>query len=192
MKHVTIVIALLALAGWGKENPVTDESTPHEESPGVGLRQIALSTPPSKLGFISDADFPTVYGVLTDWDIGGVTATVMSMRDGTASLYTTSSFGIIGGHGHENVRKAAVRYVKTAEQFGASGKPVTEFPYPKSGQVFYYLLTYNGVRLVIGDEGAIGHGSDPTSPLFAAAQDVLTELRLMAEKGNAQPSDAGD
>ena len=189
MKYLLITVALLALAGCGKEIPVTKEATPPEESPGVGLRQMALATPPSKLAFTSDADFPSVYGVLTDWDMGGVTATVMSMRDGTASLYTTSTFGVLGGQGHANVRQAAAHYVKVAQQFAESGKPVTEFPYPKSGQVFYYLLTYDGVRHIIGSESEIEDGSDPTLPLFAAAQDVLTELRLITEKGNAQQSD---
>lgn len=186
-KHIATVVAILALAGCGKETPVTKEAPPSKESPGVGLRQMALTTPPSKLGFTADNDFPTVYGVLTEWDIDGVSATVMSMRDGTASLYTTSTFGIIGGQGHESVRQAAARYVKIAEQFAKSGKPVTEFAYPKSGQVFYYFLTYDGVRLAVGNEAAIERGSDATRPLFAAAQDVLTELRLITEKENAQP-----
>jgi len=187
MKHIAIVVAILALAGCGKETPVTKEIPPSKESPGVGLRRMVLTTQPSKLGFAADNDFPTVYGVLTEWDIDGVTATIMSMRDGTASLYTTSTFGIIGGQGHDSVRPAAARYVKAAEHFTKSSKPVTEFAYPKSGQVFYYLLTYSGVRLVIGNEAAIERGSDATRPLFAAAQDVLTELRLTTEKGNAQP-----
>src|SRR5690348_12168391 len=132
MKRIAILAAMLAVAGCGRKNTVTKESTKPEESPGVALRQMALTTPVDKLDFSPDADFPTVYGVLTEWDIDGVTATVMSMRDGTASLYTTSTFGIIGGQGHESVRRAAVRYVKTAEQFAKAGKPVTEFAYPKS------------------------------------------------------------
>jgi len=182
MKRITILAAILAVAGCGRENTVTKESTKPEESPGVALRQMALTTPVDKLDFSPDADFQTVYGVLTEWDIDGVTATVMSMRDGTASLYTTSTFGIIGGQGHESVRQAAVRYVKTAEQFAKAGKPVTEFAYPKSDLVFYYLLTYDGIQLVTGDMTAIERGPDPTRPLFAAAQDVLTELRLITEK----------
>ncbi len=150
------------------------------------LRAAVLTTPVSELGFSPDDEFPLVYGVLTDWDIGDVTATVMSMRDGTASLYTTSTFGIIGGQGHENVRIAAGRYVKLAEQYIKYGKAVTEFTYPKSGQVYFYILTYEGVRrLCVGNEVAIKQGSDPTFPLFAAAQNVLTNLRLVTEKENA-------
>ena len=182
MKHIAIAITILALAGCGRKSPVTKQAAPPEESPGVGLRQMVLTTPVSEVGFTADAAFPVVYGVLTEWDIDGVTATVVSMRDGMASLYTTSSFGIIGGEGHESVRRAATRYVKVAGQLVQSGKPVTEFAYPKRGQVLYYILTYDGVRQIVGDETAIGRGSDPTRPLFAAAQDVLTELRLITEK----------
>ena len=186
MKYLGVAVAILALAGCGKESSVSEDATPPEESPGVGLRQMVLTTPASKLGFTSDGDFPTVYGVLTEWDIDGITATVMSMRDGTASLYTTSTFGIIGGHGHDSVRQVVVRYVKMAEQFAESSNPATEFAYPKSDQVFYYLLTYDGVRQIIGNKAAIERGSDPTRSLFAAAQDVLTELRLITEKEDAQ------
>ena len=159
------------------------EST--QDPPGVGLRLMALTTPVNKLGFTSDNDFPNVYGVLTDWNIGEVTATVMSMRDGTASLYTTSTFGVIGGQGHDNVRHAAVQHVQLAEQFNKHGKIVTDFPYPKSGQVNFYILTYDGVRLHIVNESAIDQGTDPEYSLFASAQDVLTNLRLITEKENA-------
>jgi hypothetical protein len=117
-------------------------------------------------------------------NIGNETATVMSMRDGTASLYTTSTFGIIGGQGHENVRQTAARYVKTAEQFVKSSKIVTEYPYPEHGQVHFYIFTYDGVRFCIGHEDAIEKGTDFTYPLFAAAQDVLTNLRLITENSN--------
>lgn len=194
MKHIgiLIVVVILTLAGCNEETSMTEEATPSQDSPGVGLRQMALTTPANKLGFTADEDFPTVYGVLTDWDIGGNTATIMSMRDGTASLYTTSKFGVIGGQGHESVRRAAARYVKVAEQFAKSGKITTDFPYPKRGQVYYYLLTYDGVQQVIGNEAAIERGSDSTGPLFAAAQDVLTELRLITEEENTQPENSGD
>ncbi len=182
MKRIAMAIAILALAGCGRDNTVTETPLQPDVSPGVGLRQMILTTSIQELGFTADDDFPAVYGVLTDWSIGERTATIMSLRDGTASLYTTAEFGIIGGQGHERVRRAAARYVRTAEKFVESSNPVTEFAYPKSGQVFFYLLTYDGVRLVIANEAAIERGSAPTRPLFAAAQDVLTELRLTTER----------
>jgi len=186
-QRIAIIAVIMLLVGIGGENIVTAQSTPKEESPGADLRRLVLTTPVEKLGFAADEDYPAVYGVLAEWDIDGVTATVMSMRDGTASLYTTSTFGIIGGQGHASVRQAAARYVKLANKFAATGKPVTEFPYPKGREVFFYLLTYSGILQVTGDIAAIERESDPTHPLFWAAQDVLTELRLITEKEDAQP-----
>ncbi len=105
---------------------MSKENRHAEAAPGVGLREMILTTPPQQYGFAADAEFPKVYGILTDWNVSAATATIMSMRDGTASLYTTSTFGIIGGQGHERVRQAAARYVKLAERYVESGKVVTE------------------------------------------------------------------
>lgn len=171
-----IIVGILGKLFGKKEAP--------QEPPGVGMRMMALRTSAVNLGFYPDDDFPSVYGVLTDWNIGDVTASIVAMRDGTASLYTTSTFGIIGGHGHEEVRQAAARCVKLAESFAASGEIVTEFPYPKGNLVYLYILAYDGVRRCVGNESALEQGSDPTLPLFEAAQEVLTHLRLITEKEN--------
>ena len=149
---------------------------------GKALRLMALTTPASRFGFTPDRDYPRVFGVLTDWNPGEATASILATRDGTASLYTTAKFGIIGGQGHETVRRAAEQCVKVAEGYFDRGSPVTKYPYPNHGKVNFYLLTYEGVRLCVGDELEINRGTDPMRPLFAAAQDVLTELRLVSEK----------
>jgi hypothetical protein len=181
MKQLILLFFILPLLGCSKEAPVPEETLSPVESPGVSLRQMILTTPVSELGFAPDADFPTVYGVLTDWNLGDTTVTIMALRDGSASLYTTAAFGIIGGHEHARVRKAALRYVGVAEGYAGSCTAVTDFPYPQNSDVYFYLLTYDGVQRCVGEEGAIRAGTDPTHPLFAAAQDVLTELRLIAQ-----------
>jgi len=47
----------------------------------------------------------TVVAVLMDWPLGEHTATVLASAGGDASLYTTSTFGLLGGIGHASVRK---------------------------------------------------------------------------------------
>ena len=165
----------------------TDTKTPSDA--GKGLRLMALTASAGKLGFVPEKDYPKVYGVITDWNLGDQTASILAMKDGTASLYTTSSFGIIGGQGHDAVRKAAQEYVKIAGRYYERSRPVSSYPYPAQGKVHFYLLTHDGVRLCIGDEEGIDKGSDQTTSLFAAAQNVLTALRLVTEprmKENAQ------
>ncbi len=112
-----------------------------------------------------------------DWPVGQVTATVVALADGTASLYTTSTFGIIGGAGHDSVRNAAKRLVTAADEHFAGATPTSSYPYPTSTQVRFYLLGYDGVRTIIAEYEATYSGSGKYSPLFGAGQNVLTQLR---------------
>ncbi len=179
MKRIAIAFALILMLGCSrKENMGIDKNNPADAD--KGLRMMALTTTPQSLGFTAEQEYPQVYGVLTDWNLGDYTASILSMKDGMASLYTTTTFGIIGGEGHDSVREAAKRHVKIAGQYYDKSTPVSDFPYPTRGNVNFYLLTYDGVRLCVGDESGINKGTDPTRPLFAAAQDVLTELRIVA------------
>ncbi len=152
-----------------------------KETQGEALRQLVLTTPPGELGFTRDAAFPSAYGILMDWDVGGVVVTVMALRDGTANLYSTSTFGVVGG-GDESVREATDHYVRLAGQHVDSSQAVSDYPYPETSQVYFYILTYDGVRRCMGDEPAIKGGSDPTRDLYHAAQAVLTELRQLADR----------
>jgi hypothetical protein len=156
------------------------------EDAGKALRKMVLTTPPEQLAFSPDEEYPQIYGVLTDWRIGEDTASILAMRDGSASLYTTSTFGIIGGQGHEKVRAAAQRCVRVGRKFVARSVKTSEFPYPEDGQVYFFLLGYEGVRLCKADEKAARRGSDVIGELFAAAQDVLTELRLVSQERMAR------
>jgi hypothetical protein len=176
---------LVVTCGCGKEVTVDQNSSTSEQSPGVGLRQLVLTTDPADLSFAADADFPDVYGVVIDWPIDDDTATIVALRDGTASLYTTTTLGIIGGSGHEDVRSAARACVQLASEFPGACEPVTDYPYPPADVVYYYLLTYSGVKRCSASLSALETGSDSTYPLFAAAQNVLTQLRLVVEAQDA-------
>jgi hypothetical protein len=143
-----------------------------------------LTTAPSEFGITKSTEFPRVYGVLMDWPLGEHTATVVSLCDGNASLYTTSTFGVIGGVGHDAVRAAATRFVKTAEKHHDEAAITREYPYPKGKHVRFYLVCFDGVRLIETDMDALTSGRDSHLHLWTEGQRVLTELRLAAEKPN--------
>ncbi|MEP6668170.1 MAG: hypothetical protein ABJF10_03405 [Chthoniobacter sp.] len=141
-----------------------------------------LTTPAEKVGEKPSKEFPRIYGILMDWPIGEQTATIFSSSTGAASLYTTSTFGIIGGEGHEAVRAAAIRFVRAADRYFDSATPTTEFPYPTAGRVRFYFLTFNGVRVIETDLASVSNRTGKFVELFGLGQAVLTELRLVTEK----------
>jgi hypothetical protein len=154
-----------------------------EADAGRGLRRMILTTSPKDSGAEPTEECPRIYAVLMDWPVGEIIATVFSSSTGAASLYTTSTFGIIGGEAHEAVRAAATAFVQASDQHFAAASPTTEFPYPDERHVRFYFLTFDGVRVIETELASIADGTSTYAELFGLGQAVLTELRLIAERG---------
>jgi hypothetical protein len=154
---------------------------------GRELRQMMLTTTPEKLAQKPTAEFPRVYGVLMDWPIDDQTATIFASATGAASLYTTSTFNVIGGEKHEAVRSAAIEFVRAADSLVGASRPAANFPYPSADRVRFYLLTFDGVRLVETDRASLEDGTNEHAVLFRLGQAVLSQLRLVVEKRGGKP-----
>ena len=147
------------------------------------LRMKMLTTPPSEIGIKRSQDFPRTYGVLMDWPLqGSHVATVVGLCDGNASVYTTGTFGVIGGIGHEAVRSAANSFVKAGDALFAEAAPTSEFPYAQPRRVRFYLITFNGVRVIDADLTMVTSGKHICWPLFGEGQRVMTQLRLTTQR----------
>lgn len=146
------------------------------------LRLRALSAPAKEFGISPTKDLPRTYAVLIDFPINEVTATLVSLGDGNASLYTTSTFGVIGGGAHEKVRVASTKLIAASDKFFEEAKPTNEYPYPSKGKVRFYLVSFNGVRVLESDLSSIESNQSKFSSLFWLGQEVLTQLRLATEK----------
>jgi hypothetical protein len=192
MRHLgTFLLGGVLLTGCEKnsppsKSPVTTQPPSNVEKQNSdamrGLREMMLTSPAAKLGIQRSDDFPRTYGVLMDWPIGNERiATVVGLCDGNASLYTTSTFGVIGGVGHESVRKAAAGFVKVADKFYTDSVPTSDYPYPKNDRVKFYLVTFDGVRVIDADLNSISNGNDKISELFNAGQQLIAQLRTIVQ-----------
>ncbi len=148
------------------------------KSPAEVMREMRnkwLTRVPKQGDYELDDD---VVAVLMEWPLGEKTATVLASAKGDASLYTTSSFGIIGGSGHEHVRKAARHFITCAQTFLYLAIPTTVFPYPDSHTLQVYFVTPKGVRAVSFSMDEVEIEKSPARALFSYGQEVLTQLRL--------------
>jgi len=190
---VISVLLILAFGSWfllrarareaeGEQAVVAKRSNKDPAVAGRELRRMMLSMPPQDLGVSPSKEFPSVYGILMDWPVGDQTATIFSTCTGSASLYTTSTFGIIGGEGHAAVRAASAAFVKAAGRFYESAPLTSEHPYPTGDKVRFYLLTFHGVHVLETDMASVTRGAGPYAALFGLGQAVMTELRLSTGK----------
>ena len=146
------------------------------------LRDQIFAATPDKLGPSVFGHIPPVWGVVMDMGYASAVVTLVSLMDGTVSLYFGNGGGIIGGGQHEKVRQAGKALIAAAEGFRDVAKPTTSFPLPDVGRIGFYLLTVSGVLTAERDQKELVAGKDRLLRLFLSANDVLTELRLMEQK----------
>jgi hypothetical protein len=110
------------------------------------------------------------------------TATLVVLADRTTSLYYSGGGGVLGGQGHEAVRRANAALLREANGLVARMSPTSTYPLPPAGTTTFYARTDSGVLAGGGTDEDLGRGRHDFSLLFRAGHDVLTELRLICER----------
>jgi hypothetical protein len=180
-------ILLITFMFFGLFNTKSQTNNPPKKNPAEMMREMRLqqlTAVPTNYGEKPTVEFPRVCAVIMDWPIKAATVTCVARDTGDASLYTTGTFGVIGGIGHDAVRTAAKECVKVAQRYYDVATPTKEFPYPTNNRVRIYLLCYDGVRMIDADLDAIQREGADYRDLYSAAQRVITELRIITQKSN--------
>lgn len=152
------------------------------------LRIEMLTKGPQEFDIAPSEQFSRVYGVVMDWPIDGQTVSVIGFCDGNASLYTTGTFGILGGASHESVRAAAQDLVRAAEPFHDVAQSTRDLSYPDPGTVRFYFLTFTGARMIEVPESKLSTGTEELSSVWSGAQRLITALHNVSE-GSPHPDD---
>lgn len=147
-----------------------------------GLRNQILTLDPAAVGLTATAPTDRVWGCVMDTGYSNGTATLVCLRDGTTSLYTSSGFGIIGGGAHPTVVQANAAFLAVLADELDRLPASDDDSLPAVGRTVIRALTFDGPRAYEADEDDLGEGADVLSPVFHAAHDVITQLRLIDEQ----------
>jgi hypothetical protein len=148
----------------------------------LGLRSMVFAVDPDTLTFRPDAHVHGAWCSVIDFGRPDGTATLACIADGTVSLYTSSGGGVLGAGGHDAVWDAAGRLLEAAGGAVQFLRVVDEPPpLPAASRVRLSVRTFDGLLSEEAAEEALERGRHVLSPLYAAAQDVLTEVRLSAD-----------
>ena len=179
---MALVLVVLA-AGWlfqskGQQHPPKSSPLPPEKAKEIylGLRNLAL-TANSNLKNSGKPEDPVA--VLMELNTGTGNATIVGYGDGTASIYTSAGGGYLGGgQKYPSIHQAALTLIAVAHRFQARMHTTKDYPLPQKGEVFFYVVTGNGVYTVSAPEVELNRRTHPLTELYAAGQDVITQYRL--------------
>jgi hypothetical protein len=147
-----------------------------------GLRGQLLSLDPAKAGLDRFTAGRNVRGAILETGYPAGTATLVTLADGTTSLYTSTGGGIIGGGGgHARVAAASRSFLAAVEDHLGLMSPDLDSDVAVAGRVVIRALSYQGRYRADAPEDDLGHGRHPPSAVFYAGHDVLTELRTIDE-----------
>jgi hypothetical protein len=142
---------------------------------------MALGTTRQKAGLAATFAPTEPWGVIMDWVVSQATATVIAFSNGHASIYLSTGGGFIGGgESHESVRNAAKKLVAVAVECQPHTHATSEYPLPqKQDEILFYLLTDAGIFTASASKEDLSSHHHPLSKLHDAAQDIITEYRLI-------------
>lgn len=144
------------------------------------LRSQVLTMDPAKLG-LQRTSSNQAWGVLMEIGYPGVIVTLVTLDDGTVSLYFSTGGGIIDIGQHEGPRKASESFLAFAQEFLGQAAPTRDFPLPNEGSIRFYFLTFDCILTVEANEDDLAGNCIPLSPLYHKAHEVITRARHVDE-----------
>lgn len=148
-------------------------------NPFSALRDQLLSGADAVMFGVS-ADEP-LWGIVSEFGLASGTATLIALDDGTCSLYTSTSGGVIGAGEHEAVRGAAGTLIDVAGRVAGTLKPLTDRSMPGQDEICFFLLLSDRVLGVRGARETLLARDPNAAELYAASMNLLMAVR---EQGN--------
>jgi len=145
------------------------------------LRSMILHLDPASLGIKPSNITPNVWGALMELWMNRAVVTIVSLADGTASMYFSSGGGILGSGESPAVADAGREFIRTAETVQSTIPKSIACPFPKPGCIRFHLLTFDGYRSTeVSIEDV--ERNQPLSSLYATGQELITQIRIHTEQ----------
>ncbi len=110
-------------------------------------------------------------------------ASIVAIADGSVSMYLSSGGGVIGAGEHVAVRAEGQRFRTVVADARSMLVRTAEFPLPRPGEVRFHARIGEDRFTGVAPEAMLRGGRHVLAPLYAAGQDLLTEIRLASEPG---------
>jgi hypothetical protein len=144
------------------------------------LRGRILHADPAALGFWGSTG-REVWGAVMDMAFPGGVATLVSLEDGSTSLYTSTGGGVIGGGAHPSVVEATQAFLDAVAVYASQFSPDDSDDLPEPGHVRFHALAFDGRRGADALESELQARTHELWPLYYSGHQVVTALRIATE-----------
>lgn len=142
----------------------------------VALRRNALTGSIDDLGQ-RRTPMPPVWLAVMEWVIGDSAVTLVSVNDGSTSLYFSHGGGFVGAGAHKPVAVATGQFLGECFRAREHFVEATGFDFPPVGMVRFYCRTSDETLTASAPEDEVRDRDHPLFRPWAAAQAVITQIR---------------
>lgn len=122
-------------------------------------------------------EHPDVSGLIVDIPAEGGFVTIVSLTDGTTSVYTSTGGGTVGAGAHEAVAEANERLLSVVQTHLEVFTLASDGSLPDSGHVRFHVLTPSERRYVdVSLDAFWGRADHQLTPMVASVQDLITAI----------------
>lgn len=141
------------------------------------LREQVFSISPGEVGMVPGPGHTRVWSVLMEMGYREAVVSLVSMADGTTSLYFSNGGGIIRAGQHQTVRDASLRFIALVDARIDELAFADTHPMPVVGRVRFYARTFEQLRTAEAGEHELGEGRHALSSWFHAGHEVIAAVR---------------
>jgi hypothetical protein len=150
---------------------------PHPAEVARELREQIFTLRADELGLSAGPGHEHVWGVLMETGYPEAVASLVTIADGTTSLYFSNGGGILGAGDHTPVREATTEFIAAVDAQVGAFRAASEHPLPAVGRVRFYVRTFSGLLTAEADEQDLGENRHALSPIFHIGHAVIAAVR---------------
>jgi hypothetical protein len=185
-----IAIAMWYAACWLGTHPSSVKAS-SPARPYLRQRERALGIDAIAAGANVNDPKDVPFAVVTDIGYGNGTATILTTIGGDARIYFSCDGTNAGGNGNPGISTAARWSVEIARDSFERFRRSDTFPVAGQGEVYFYLVSGDGVRSAQVSETELDRHAGAFTNLFGAVKRVLLSFRASEQRrGKEAPQQA--
>ena len=120
------------------------------------------------------------WGVVMEMAYPGFSGTLAAFSNGQTTLHTSDGLGVPAVDNNEKILQASAKLIAAGNKAIPYLKPTASSPLPEPWHAHFYVRTDSGNLVTEATGEDFRNEEHPLFPLFAAGNEVLTELKLVA------------